>query len=124
MGINNAEQRRYQRGTSATQPTGEHVVSTIIETFREMPGLCLHLNQAARLFGLPASTCEVILRDLVAQGTLRRAHDGQYRGAQLDDIRRIRPPSDLMAAARSALRLTTAARTKADSIFRDRGPAS
>jgi hypothetical protein len=62
-------------------------VCTIVGTFREMPGLCLHLNQAARLFGLPASMCEVILNDLVAQGTLRRAHDGQYLAAELE-----RPP--------------------------------
>jgi hypothetical protein len=77
------ERRRHERGAIATQPTRQHVLSTIIGTFREMPGLCLHLNQAARLFGLPASMCEVILNDLVAQGTLRRAHDGQYLGAEL-----------------------------------------
>ena len=55
----------------------------ILGTFREMPGLCLHMNQAARLFGC-AATCEVILEDLVSQGKLRRAADGQYVSAQLD----------------------------------------
>jgi hypothetical protein len=82
-----AERRRYEHGTIATQPTRQQVVSTIIGTFREMPGLSLHLNQAARLFGWPASTCEVVLRDLVAQGTLRRANDGQYVAARLDGPR-------------------------------------
>jgi hypothetical protein len=77
------ERRRHERGTIATRPTRQHVVTAIVGTFREMPGLCLHLNQAARLFGFPASMCEVILNDLVAQGTLRRAHDGQYLGAEL-----------------------------------------
>ena len=56
------ERRRHERGAIATQPTREHVSSTIIGTFREKPGLCLHLNQTARLFGLPTSTCEVIVR--------------------------------------------------------------
>ncbi len=56
----------------------------ILGTFREMPGLCLHMNQAARLFGLRRNTCEVILEDLVAQGKLRRAADGQFISGQLD----------------------------------------
>jgi hypothetical protein len=86
------ERRRQERGTIASQPTRQHVLSTIIGTYREMPGLCLHLNQAARLFGLPASTCEVVLRDLVMRGTLRRAHDGQYVGARLDVIPQLGQP--------------------------------
>jgi hypothetical protein len=49
-----------------------------------MPGLCLHMNQAARLFGLRRGTCEVVLEDLVAQGKLRRASDGQFISGQLD----------------------------------------
>lgn len=100
------ERRRYERGTIATQPTRQHVLSTIIGTFREMPGLCLHLNQAARLFGLPATTCEVVLRDLVIQGTLRRAHDGQYVGARLDVIPQLGKPSDLRPVARPSLRVS------------------
>jgi len=88
------ERRRHERGTIATQPTRQHVLSNIIGTFREVPGLCLHLNQAARLFGLPPSTCEVVLRDLVIQGTLRRAHDGQYVGARLDVVAQLGQASD------------------------------
>ena len=101
------ERRRHaRRAIVTTQPTHEQVSSTIIGTFREMPGLCLHVNQVARLFGLPPSTCEVILRDLLAQGTLRRAHDGHYLAAQLDAIRQIGQPAGLASAARPALRAT------------------
>jgi hypothetical protein len=78
-----AERRRRPRGTVATEPTRQNVVSTIIGTFREMPGLCLHLPQAARLFGLPPATCHVILDDLVRRGTLRVSHDGQYVAGEL-----------------------------------------
>ena len=47
-------------------------------TYRDMPGLSLHLGQAARLFGLRVTTCEVVFRDLVERGMLRRAADGQF----------------------------------------------
>jgi DNA-binding IclR family transcriptional regulator len=47
-------------------------------TYSEMPGLRLHLEQAARLFGLHRRTCQVVLEDLVRQGRLRRSSDGQY----------------------------------------------
>lgn len=50
----------------------------ILGTYREMPGLCLHVNQAARLFGLRPSTCQIVLDDLVAEGRLRRGAEGQY----------------------------------------------
>lgn len=50
----------------------------ILGTYREMPGLCLQLQQAARLFGLRPSTCQIVLDDLVAEGRLRKAADGQY----------------------------------------------
>ena len=43
-----------------------------------MPGLSLRLEQAARLFGLRRQTCQVVLNDLVRQGQLRRATDGQF----------------------------------------------
>ena len=78
------ERRHNERGTSSTEPTRHELVSMILGTFREMPGLCLHLNQAARLFGLRRGTCEVFLEDLVAQGKLRRAADGQFVSVQLD----------------------------------------
>ena len=69
---------------AAASRHGRTLVSMILGTFREMPGLCLHMNQAARLFGVKQATCAVVLEDLVAQGKLRRGADGQYVGGQLD----------------------------------------
>jgi hypothetical protein len=51
----------------------------ILGMYGEMPGLSLHVSQAARLFGLHATTCRVILDDLVRRRHLGRAIDGQYR---------------------------------------------
>ena len=78
------DRRRQERGTRGSEPTRPQLVSMILGTFREMPGLCLHMNQAARLFGVGQATCAVVLEDLVAQGKLRRGADGQYVGGQLD----------------------------------------
>jgi hypothetical protein len=50
----------------------------IVGTYHEMPGLSLSLPQAARLFGLRPTTCEVLFDDLVRQGRLRQRNDGQY----------------------------------------------
>ena len=73
------ERRKQARG-GGTEPCRAQLVTMVIGTFRELPGLSLHLNQAARLFGLRSETCRILLDDLVAQGRLRRAHDGQYLG--------------------------------------------
>ena len=78
------DRRHAERGTASTEPSRTELVAMILGTFREMPGLCLHMNQAARLFGLRRGTCEVVLEDLVAQGKLRRASDGQVVSGQLD----------------------------------------
>ena len=48
-------------------------------SYQEMPGLSLHLNQAARLFGVHLEACRAVFDDLVRGGQLRRIHDGQYR---------------------------------------------
>ena len=81
------DRRHAERGTASTEPSRAELVAMILGTFREMPGLCLHLNQAARLFGVHPTTCQVLLDDLVALGRLRRAHDGQYLGRDLADPR-------------------------------------
>ena len=78
------DRRRQERGVGA-EPIRADLVAMVLGTFREMPGLCLHLNQAARLFGVHPTTCQVLLDDLVALGRLRRAHDGQYLGRDLAD---------------------------------------
>src|SRR5262245_24046756 len=81
-GIGSLDRRRQERGTHA-EPLRAELVAMVLGTFREMPGLSLHLNQAARLFGVRTTTCQVLLEDLVALGRLRRSHDGQYLGRDL-----------------------------------------
>jgi hypothetical protein len=83
-GAKSLDRRSQQRGAGA-EPMRAELVAMVLGTFREMPGLCLHLNQAARLFGVHPTTCEILLDDLVALGRLRRAHDGQYLGRDLAD---------------------------------------
>lgn len=51
----------------------------IVGTFREMPGLCVNVSQAVRLFGVAPSTCRKLLDDLVRSGELCKADDGLYR---------------------------------------------
>ena len=72
------DRRAHLRGVTGAEPTRPRLVSLILGSYHQMPGLSLHLNQAARLFGLRPSTCEAVLRDLLADGQLRRAEDGQY----------------------------------------------
>jgi hypothetical protein len=67
---------------TAVLPDGTMIETATVGTegmvYREMPGLSLHLGQAARLFGLRPATCQIVLDDLVRRGVLRRATDGQY----------------------------------------------
>jgi hypothetical protein len=71
------ERRRDRRGPDG-EPSRSQLVATILGSYREMPGLSLRLEQAARLFGLRRQTCQVVLDDLVREGQLRRATDGQF----------------------------------------------
>jgi hypothetical protein len=64
------------------EPERVHLAALILGTYAEMPGLSLHLHQAARLFGLRDRTCEVVLNDLVRDGRLRQSQGGQYRDAK------------------------------------------
>jgi len=81
------DRRRGERGTPGAEPPRSQLVAMIRGTFREMPGLSLHLNQAARLFGLRVATCQIVLDDLIAVGALRRAPDGQYISADRESTR-------------------------------------
>jgi hypothetical protein len=75
--LRSPEERRELRGIDGGAPT-EKLVSMVIGSYREMPGLCLYLNQAARLFGVPLATCQLVLDQLVRGGTLHRRDNGQY----------------------------------------------
>lgn len=50
----------------------------ILGEFREMPGLCLTVEQASRLWGLDRTRCLTCLERLVLAGALRRTHQGAY----------------------------------------------
>lgn len=58
--------------------TEEQLEVTVVSTFREMPGLTLHLAQAARLLDLRIGACQTVLDALVRKGRLRRVSDGRY----------------------------------------------
>lgn len=72
-----SERRGHRRGPDG-EPSRSQLVATILGSYREMPGLSLRLEQASRLFGIRARTCKVVLEDLVREGQLRRAPDGQF----------------------------------------------
>jgi hypothetical protein len=75
------ERRQVPRESLAGEPARSVLESLVVGSYREMPGLILTLPQAARLFGLKNRTCRVVLDDLVRQGHLRLARDGQYAAA-------------------------------------------
>jgi hypothetical protein len=77
-----SERRQRPRGTTTGEPPRRHLEALILGTYREMPGLTLHLPQAARLFGVRANTCQVVLDALVREGRLRQSPDGQYTWPQ------------------------------------------
>lgn len=74
-----------RRGVTAAFPierrnvaVRERLVGRIRAEFQEMPGVCLTLQQARRLFGLPEDACARILSGLAREGLLRRKADGSY----------------------------------------------
>ena len=81
MAPHRPERRNAKRGGVRGEPSRSQLTALILGTYAEMPGLSLHLHQAARLFGLREATARVVLSDLVRNGQLRRSADGQYRAA-------------------------------------------
>ncbi len=51
--------------------------------FREMPGLCLTVPQARRLWALKAPVCNAVLTRLLHDGFLRRTGDGSFVRADM-----------------------------------------
>jgi hypothetical protein len=74
-----AERRQITRGNSDREPRRSNVIENILGSFTEMPGLCLTVGQAARLFNLKVESCQIILEDLVRESRLHRDARGQYR---------------------------------------------
>jgi hypothetical protein len=74
------DRRRLTRCSTGAEPERRHLVSMILGTYREMPGLYLSLHQAARFFGLRPTTCQIVMEDLVRTRHLRHTSDGRYTG--------------------------------------------
>lgn len=63
-------------------PVGIGLACRVTAEYREMPGLCLTVSQAARLWGLPPDVCRAVVDELVRQGVLRRTTKGTVVLAQ------------------------------------------
>ena len=74
-GPHTSEQIIERRNLVARQILSERVR----DEFREMPGTCLTLPQAARLFGLRADICGRLFGELIRDGKLTLASDSRYR---------------------------------------------
>jgi hypothetical protein len=77
-GRTGGERRRLERDTPTGEPSRRRLLAMIEATYREMPGMKLSLEQAARLFGLRTTTCQIVLDDLVRERRLRQSADGKY----------------------------------------------
>ena len=76
-----------QRADQTLQPeatcrSGDTMLRRIRSEFLEMPGLCLTIRQAARLWNLEPAACRVMLEQLVADHLLTRTLDGRYAVAE------------------------------------------
>jgi hypothetical protein len=70
------------------RPTQRHgpvafACDRIHSEYLDMPGLCLTLPQAMRLWSLDRSVCARALKTLVRRGVLQLSPDGMYRAARL-----------------------------------------
>ena len=56
----------------------ELLANRIRAEYREMPGLCLTVAQACRLWQMDATTCTIVLETLVEEGVLIGRPDGKF----------------------------------------------
>ena len=59
-------------------PEQQELTERVRAEYREMPGLCLTLGQAARLLGMSHGVCMHVFRALVREGFLRETPRGVY----------------------------------------------
>jgi len=64
--------------TSTGHHVNEHLVRRVRAEFLEMPGLCLTIQQAQRLWCLEPRTCEALLKSLIDSRFLRRTDGGLF----------------------------------------------
>ena len=85
--MNDPQRKSTSRLEASSLPRTDHIVQIdpvdarerIRSDFQEMPGLCVTLAQAQRLWSLDESTCVVALSALVSEGYLRKAMAGTVR---------------------------------------------
>jgi DNA-binding IclR family transcriptional regulator len=65
-------------GRMPTTPALHDLLRRIESEYHEMPGMCVTLPQAQRLWGLDTTTCSFVLTTLVERGILRRTAHGTY----------------------------------------------
>ena len=61
-----------------TMPAIREAILRVEGEYREMPGLSLTLPQAARLWAMDRSTCELVLANLIERRVLKRTLNGTY----------------------------------------------
>ena len=59
--------------------SAEHDLMKLRDEYESMPGMCLNVQQAARLAGVDRECATHLLEELEAEGLLRRASGGLYR---------------------------------------------
>jgi hypothetical protein len=62
-------------------PTQTDWLQIVRSEFEEIPGLLLTKQQAQRLWGLNAVTCEILLSELIGSHFLKRTSSGMYARA-------------------------------------------
>ena len=64
--------------SSVSHRIHEGVIPRVRAEFLEMPGLCLTIEQAERLWDLEPRTCEALLKSLIDSRFLCRTHRGLF----------------------------------------------
>lgn len=64
--------------TRASADALQELVRRVQAEYAEMPGLCVTLSQAQRLWAVDRRTCETVFRSLIARGFLRKTTNGRF----------------------------------------------
>lgn len=67
-----------RKGKPETALALHELLGRIESEYREMPGMCVTVPQAQRLWGLDSKTCSFVLMTLVERRILRRTARGTY----------------------------------------------
>ena len=69
---------RSHLASAVTMGSGDGLFMRVRAEYREMPGLSLTAEQAARLMGVDLSMCRAVLQQLVMDGVLYHTRGGAY----------------------------------------------